>query len=85
MIRPLPKRSPQLKRDPIVEQVRKARSALMQRFGGDIDALCGALASRREPGARYAAFAPKRILESSKAVARATSITGVDTMLKVPR
>ena len=67
MLQPLPKRSLQMKRDPIVEQVRKARSALVQRYGGDIDALYDALASLHEPGARYVAFAPKRILGSGTA------------------
>lgn len=59
-----------MKRDPIVEQVRKARSALVRRYGGDIDALCDALAARRDPGARYVAFAPKRLPGAIAAAAR---------------
>ena len=45
-----------MKRNPIVEEVRKARSALVQRYGGDVNALCDALAARRDAGVRYVAF-----------------------------
>ena len=67
-----------MKPDPIVEEVRKARSALVQRYGGDVDALCDALAAKHDPGVRYVAFAPKRLRGAAEAVARpgAVRVTG---------
>ena len=49
-----------MKKDPIVEEVRKARAAFAARYGNDIDAMCDALAKRKSPAASYVAFAPKR-------------------------
>ena len=62
-----------MKRDPIVEEVRKARSALVQRYGGDVNALCDALAARRDAGVRYVAFAPKRLRGAAEAAPLGTA------------
>lgn len=49
-------------KDPIVEEVRKARAAFAARHGNDIDAMCDALARRKDAAAVYVAFPPKRTL-----------------------
>ena len=48
-------------KDPIVEEVRKARTAFAARHGNDINAMCDALARRQDSVAAYVTFAPKRI------------------------
>ena len=52
-------------KDPIVEEVRKARAAFSARHGNDINAMCDALARRKDNAATYVMFAPKRIFASS--------------------
>ena len=48
-------------KDPIVEEVRKARAAFAARHGNDINAMCDALARRKDSTAAYVMFPPKRI------------------------
>lgn len=45
-----------MKPDPIVAEVRKARAALLQRYGNDLEALCAALDAKRDPAVRYVSF-----------------------------
>ena len=52
--------------DPIVEEVRKARAAFAARYGNDINAMCDALARRKDSAAAYVMFAPKRITASAR-------------------
>ncbi len=52
-------------KDPIVEEVRKARAAFAARHGNDINAMCDALARRKDSAAAYVMFAPKHISTSS--------------------
>ena len=52
-------------KDPIVEEVRKARAAFCARHGNDINAMCDALARRKDSAAAYVTFAPKLISASS--------------------
>lgn len=51
-------------KDPIVEEVRKARAAFSARHGNDINAMCDALARRKDSAATYVMFAPKRLSAS---------------------
>ena len=54
-----------MRKDPIVEEVRKARSAFSARHGNDINAMCDALARRKDSAAVYVRFPTKRIASAS--------------------
>ena len=48
-------------KDPIIEEVRKARDEYAKRFNYDLDAICQDLKNKQEqPGKKVVSFPPKR-------------------------
>ena len=58
-----------MRKDPIVEEVRAARQALLQESGGTLDALVACLLrkQRKRPSTRLVAYQPKKAPRTRKA------------------
>ncbi len=61
-------------KDPIVEEVRKARAAFAKRHGNDINAMCDALGRRKDSTASYVSFAPKLVVKHAPRRTRSSRI-----------
>jgi hypothetical protein len=55
-------------RDPIVEEVRRARDAYAKQFNYDLDAICEDLKRREKASGRPAVSLPPKQIEKKKAV-----------------
>lgn len=64
-----------MKPDSIVAEVRKARAALLQPYGNDLDALCAALDAKRDPAVRYVSFEPAKTATGARIVSTRSTRT----------
>lgn len=61
-------------KDPIVEEVRRARAAFAKRHHNNIDLMCDALERRKDSAATYVSFSPKRVVKQASRRARSSNL-----------